>query len=190
MTASKTSDNYYAVKTRSYSKFDTPKWSEWPRAVQKWHKNGLFLSIISLIRHIRRNMLANMLNLLAFSWRTAAKRPIWSKINHSFISLGFKLILLWCRSAKNGIKRRNTQSFSDNAWCTSRGTHFVRHLLVSQLLSPTNAITSRLLGGEMFRFGLRPAAKIEMEKCSYIGQYLELRKILSCKIIRIDASCP
>ena len=73
---------------------------------------------------------------------------------------------------------------------TSRGTHFVRQLLVSQLLSPTNAITSRLLGGEMFRFGLWPAAKIQNVKCSYLGQYLELSNISSCKNIRDDVSCP
>ena len=77
-----------------------------------------------------------------------------------------------------------------NGCTTSRGSHFVRQLLVSQLLNPTNAITSRLLGGEMFRFGAGPAAKIENQKCSYLGQYLEFWSNSDYKNIRDDVSYP
>ena len=73
---------------------------------------------------------------------------------------------------------------------SSRGTHFVRRLLVDQLLSPTKAITSRLLGGEIVRFGLRRWPKLRIENCSYLGQYLDLRKNSSCKNIQDDELYP
>ena len=85
-----------------------------------------------------------------------------------------------CIRAKNGIKRRITRTYRA---ITRRGTHFVRRLLVDQLLSPTKAITSRLLGGEIVRFGLRRWPKLGSENCSYLGQYFELRKNSSCKNI-------
>ena len=86
--------------------------------------------------------------------------------------------------AKNGIKRRITRTYHVITRDTSRGTHSIRRLLVNQLLSPTSPITSRLLGDEMVRFGLRRWPKLRIEKCSYLGQYFELRKILSCKNIQ------
>ena len=57
---------------------------------------------------------------------------------------------------------------------------------MSQLLSPTNAITSSLLGGELVRFGLHQWPKLRIKKVLYLGQYLELRKISSCINIRDD----
>jgi len=52
-----------------------------------------------------------------------------------------------------------------------------------------NAFVSGLLGDEMVRKVRQLGGEVENEKWSYLGQYLELWKIWSYRIIRTHAIC-
>ena len=132
--------------------------------------------------HIWRNMVANTLNLLAFAWRNHVEWRNGSKIDRRRILLDI-YALGWMYTCQKWHKTAYYKNVPCYTRISSRGTHFVRRLLVDQLLSPTKAITSRLLGGEIVRFGLRRWPKLGSENCSYLGQYFELRKNSSCKNI-------